>query len=53
LLSHSRCYRAVLGEVRRQLSVRLDFADKSHRIIIGCTLIRHLRRGCHVLPPPV
>jgi hypothetical protein len=47
LLLHSRCYRAVLDEVRRQLGVPLDFADKSHRIAIGCTLIRRLRRGRH------
>jgi hypothetical protein len=45
LLSHSRRYRAVLAEVRRQMGVGLDFADESHRVTIGCTLIRHLRSG--------
>jgi hypothetical protein len=42
-LPHSRLYQAVLDEVRRPMRMGLDFADESHRITIGCTLIRHLR----------
>jgi hypothetical protein len=45
LLLHSRRYRAVLGEARRQMGGGLDFAEESHRVTIGCALIRHLRRG--------
>jgi hypothetical protein len=34
----------VLQKVRAQVSMELDFADKSHRIRIGLELIEHIRR---------
>lgn len=42
LLPHCRRYRAVLGEARLRTGVVLNFAEESHRVTIGCLLIRHL-----------
>jgi hypothetical protein len=39
---YSRDYRRVLGHVRRNLGVPLNFANEAHRVTIGCALIRHL-----------
>jgi hypothetical protein len=34
----------VLGEVRRQLGAKIDFAVRNHRVCIGARLIEHIRR---------
>jgi hypothetical protein len=40
-----RVWSFVIAAVRRGLGVDLDFADESHRVQIGCALIRQLRSG--------
>jgi hypothetical protein len=44
----SRDYSAVLAALRRQMGVRLNFADEAHRVNIGCALIAHLHTARHV-----